>query len=135
MSGLVIKRPVIVKVRVTDKFKIETITQIKKALKKVELEIEQIEFETKKLTLNVDKQSLQQLTYLRKQLEAEKKKHLELKTRLVDKIKEVEQWVLGIEVVEGTVDSYIELNIGDDWEKLMGTEIIIEDGKVIELRN
>lgn len=134
MSGVIIKRSVVIKAKVTEKFKKQTIDQIREALDKIELEIEQIEFQGKKLIQNVEKQPLQQLSPLKRKLETEKKKKMELKIRLIEKIREVEQWDLGIEVVEGSVEGYVELQEGDNWEKLMNAEVVVQDGIVIEVR-
>jgi t-SNARE complex subunit (syntaxin) len=134
LSGVIIKRSVVIKAKVTEKFKKQTIDQIREALDKIELEIEQIEFQGKKLIQNVEKQPLQQLSPLKRKLETEKKKKMELKIRLIEKIREVEQWDLGIEVVEGSVEGYVELQEGDNWEKLMNAEVVVQDGIVIEVR-
>ncbi|HHV71250.1 MAG TPA: 16S rRNA processing protein RimM [Clostridia bacterium] len=134
MPNITIKRPVIIKIKVTEKFKSETIEQIEKALERVNLEIEQIEFQEKRISYNAEKQLKQRYLNLRQQMEEEKKKRLELKTKLLEKIEEVKKWEIGLEVIEGTMESLVEVKEGDDWDRIMKSEIIIEDGKVIEIK-
>ena len=134
MPNITIKRPVIIKIKVTEKFKSETIEQIEKALERVNLEIEQIEFQEKRISYNAEKQLKQRYLNLRQQMEEEKKKRLEVKTKLLEKIEEVKKWEIGLEVIEGTMESLVEVKEGDDWDRIMKSEIIIEDGKVIEIK-
>jgi predicted RNA-binding protein len=134
VPNITIKRPVIIKIKVTEKFKSETIEQIEKALERVNLEIEQIEFQEKRISYNAEKQLKQRYLNLRQQMEEEKKKRLELKTKLLEKIEEVKKWEIGLEVIEGTMESLVEVKEGDDWDRIMKSEIIIEDGKVIEIK-
>ncbi|MDA8228761.1 MAG: hypothetical protein M0T74_13890 [Desulfitobacterium hafniense] len=40
----------------------------------------------------------------------------------------------GSEVLQGKVESFVQVQAGDDWNRLMNAEIVIEDGKVAEIR-
>jgi len=52
----------------------------------------------------------------------------------VEKLKEVGKLTPGEEVIHGRVESIVELKVGDDWNGVMGVEVVLEDGKVIEIR-
>lgn len=130
---LTITRPVIVKVRVTDAYKKALVQDLQQTASKLELELQQLEFQTKKLA-EITKKNPGAVESAQVQLEQEKHRRLDTRTKLLDKIKEVGRLSNGAEVVQGQVESIVEVKVGDNWHNLLSVEIIIEDGKVVEIR-
>jgi len=60
---------------------------------------------------------------------------LEFKSHMVDKLKETAQLEIGAEIVQGTMDRIITVNVGDDLQKMINAEILLEDGKILAFRN
>ncbi|RYD02748.1 hypothetical protein N752_23495 [Desulforamulus aquiferis] len=38
-------------------------------------------------------------------------------------------------MLQGQVESIVDVKVGDNWHSLMTAEIVIEDGKVVEIRS
>ena len=134
MNTITLKCPVTVKSKVTDVLKEQLVAEIKEAMVKVDMELQQIEFHAKRLMTEQVRSDVQGLTALRQQIDGEKQKRLELKNHLQEKMKETSQLELGAEIVQGTMEQMVTVQEGDDLQKLMNREILLEDGKVLAIR-
>ncbi|GAB6180607.1 hypothetical protein JCM14036_19260 [Desulfotomaculum defluvii] len=130
---LTITRPVMVKVRITDQYKRALAMELQQTVSKLELEIQQLEFQTRKLN-EIAKKNPSVAEVPLAQLEQEKQKRMDTRLKLLDKIKEVGKLENGTEVLQGKVESFVQVQVGDDWNQLMNAEIILQDGKVAEIR-
>jgi hypothetical protein len=65
---------------------------------------------------------------------AERRRAVEQREQLLARLKELARLKLGTEIVEGTVESQVEVRPGDDWQRLMAAEIVLEDGRVVAVR-
>ncbi|CVK17690.1 MULTISPECIES: YlqD family protein [Sporomusa] len=135
VENLTIKCPVTVKAKVTEDLKAHLAAEIQEAIRKADLELQQIEFHAKRMMTEQAKQDAQGLVGLRQQIDAERQKRLDFKNHMLEKLKETAQLEIGAEVVQGTMDRVVTVSIGDDLHKLMATEILLEDGKIIAFRN
>ena len=134
MKTITLKCPVTVKSIVTDVLKEQLVAEIKEAMAKVDMELQQIEFHAKRLMTEQVRSDVQGLTALRQQIDGEKQKRLELKNHLQEKMKETSQLELGAEIVQGTMEQMVTVQEGDDLQKLMNREILLEDGKILAIR-
>ena len=134
MKTITLKCPVTVKSKVTDVLKEQLVAEIKEAMAKVDMELQQIEFHAKRLMTEQVRSDVQGLTALRQQIDGEKQKRLELKNHLQEKMKETSQLELGAEIVQGTMEQMVTVQEGDDLQKLMNREILLEDGKILSIR-
>jgi len=134
MSTITLKCPVTVKSKVTEVLKEQLVAEIKEAMVKVDMELQQIEFHAKRLMTEQVRSDVQGLTALRQQIDGEKQKRLELKNHLQEKLKETSQLELGAEIVQGTMEQMVTVQEGDDLQKLMNREILLEDGKILAIR-
>jgi|GEM_PF-359355 len=132
---LTIKRPITVKAVVTDSLVKQTVTELQAGIRKVEAELQQLELHGRRLLGELEKQGQPRTAEFRQQMEAEKAKREETKANLLERIKEVSRLVPGEEVVQGTVDGIKEVRVGDQWEDVFATEIIVKDGIVVEIRH
>ena len=135
MKTITLKCPVTVKSKVTDVLKEQLVAEIKEAMAKVDMELQQIEFHAKRLMTEQVRSDVQGLTALRQQIDGEKQKRLELKNHLQEKMKETSQLELGAEIVQGTMEQMVTVQEGDDLQKLMNREILLEDGKILAFRS
>ena len=135
IENLTIKCPVTVKAKVTEELKAHLAAEIQEAIKKADLELQQIEFHAKRMMTEQAKQDAQGLTALRQQIDAERQKRFDFKNHMLEKLKETAQLEIGAEIVQGTMDRVVTVSVGDDLHKLMATEILLEDGKIIAFRN
>lgn len=135
IENLTIKCPVTIKAKVTEDLKAQLAAEIQEAIKKADVELQQIEFHAKRMMAEQAKQDAQGLVGLRQQIDAERQKRLEFKNHMLEKLKETAQLEIGAEVVQGTMERIVTINVGDDLHKLMATEILLEDGKVVAFRS
>lgn len=89
MDTITIKCPVTVKAKVTDSLKKQIVAEIQEAIKKADLELQQIEFHAKRMMAEQAKQDAQGLVGLRQQIDAEKQKRIKMKNHLLEKLKKI----------------------------------------------
>lgn len=135
MDNMTLKCPVTIKAKVTEDLKTRLAAEIQDGIKKADIELQQIEFHAKRVMAEQAKQDAQGLVALRQQIEEEKQKRFEFKNHMTEKLKETAQLEIGAEIVQGTMERFITVSVGDDLHKLMGSEILLEDGKVIAFRS
>ena len=135
MDSMTLKCPVTIKAKVTEELKQRLIAETEEALQGVELELQQIEFHAKRLLAEQAKQDAQGLVALRQQIEAEKQKRLEFKNEMLAKLKATQELELGSEIVRGQLERVVDVKVGDDLNKIMGSEILLGDAKVLAFRS
>jgi Skp family chaperone for outer membrane proteins len=135
MESIKIKRPVIVKVKVTDSFKNRMAKELQEAIKKIETELQHLEFQSKRMIAELEKRNPPGIPAARQHLEQETQKRLQARQNLTEQLKNIGKLANGAEVVQGTLDSYTELRVGDDWNEIMGVEVVVCDDKIIAIRN
>ncbi len=104
-------------------------------LKQIRLELEQLEFQFKKLVADAKKKNLdaQQIGY---KIEQERKKRLMRLEQLEVRIKEMLRIEDGVELYHSTVDTFVDIKVGDCWSKMVEQpEIVLQDGIVVEIRD
>ena len=135
MENMTIKLPVSVKAKVTESLKKQLIAEVQDAIKKVDMELEQIEFHARRLLTEQAKIDAQGLAAVRQQIEGEKQQRLAMKNDMTNKLQEAEALELGSEIVRGTLERMVTVAVGDNIRQLMGAEILVEDDKVIAFRD
>lgn len=126
-------RPVTIKALVTDGLKTRLRADMLEAIKVLEEETARLDSEVKRAQLmgNIPSQQLMQLNQV---IAQEKAKRADRKAQLEDEIQAVAALPLGSEVVQGQAQSLTTVAVGDDLEAALGVEIIVQDGKIIEIR-
>lgn len=134
MESLTLIRPVLVKVKVTEGYKKAAAAELQDAVRRIELELQHLDFQEKRLISELEKKNPQGVSAARQHLEQERQRRVENRQKLIDKLKEVGQLALGSEVIYGKMESPVELRVGDDWRSVLGVEIVLQDGIVIAIR-
>lgn len=127
MDSIIITRPVVVKVRVTEKYKAALLQQIEYSIRRLDLELARLERRTGP--------GGGERTESEPQLEGERRKQSEARRKLLEQARDVRLLQPGNEVVHGRLESVARLHVGDNWQKLMGVEVLVEDGRVVEIRS
>jgi hypothetical protein len=131
--SITLARPVVIKAVVTESFKRLYTNELQEALKRVEEIVNQIDTQIRRTEL--ERQITPQARAVRQQLELERARHEQTRIELQARLREVEGLALNSEFPQGTVDSFAEVNIGDNlFQKLGRTEIVVKDGIIIEVR-
>lgn len=133
--GVWVKRNVILRAIVTDQLKEQVSEELQAAAKEIEERIQQLDFSTKAYITDLQRSDLQRAMAVRKQIEAEKQKQSEMRDALLERRAQVQVLENDTEVVRGTLESFVEINEGDDLALLLGgVEIVTKDDIVLEIR-
>jgi len=131
MDRLTVTRPVIIKVRVTEKYKELLLQKLAAAMEEAERELQRIEFQTKRL-ITEKKARLSPAEI--EEMEKTRREKAEMHKRLKAQYEAVKNLPLGTEVIQGRTESLVEIGVGDDARELNPVEIVVEEGRVVDLR-
>ncbi len=127
-------KKVVVKQILTENRKLVLMNDFLSQKKQLEKEIKQLEFQLHK-KLKASKNNFEYQNALKSSFHKEIKQRND-KVKMIDfQIVQLDELQIGTEMKEQSIDTLLEVNEGDDWNALMrGTEIIIKDGIVFEIR-
>lgn len=131
--SLQILRPVTIKAKVTEGLKDRLAAEISEATAMLDDELKQLETQVQRAQLTAN-YGPQQMMQLRQLVEAEKAKRADKKAQLQEETRAIMGLPIGSEIVQGTAQSITTIDIGSDYDALMGVEVVVQDGKVIEIR-
>lgn len=130
-----LKRPVVLKVIVTEEFKKELAEELQEAIGRVENAQQQIEFQSRRYLLELQKTNLNQAMAVRQQLEAEKQKQEAMKEEIKEQLAQAQALELDTEFPRGTLEGQVDVKVGDDlMSKLSKAEVVIKNGIIQEVR-
>ncbi|MBI3947964.1 MAG: YlqD family protein [Armatimonadetes bacterium] len=130
-----LRRTVTLKVVVTEKYQEEQIKALEDAIGQVEAARSQIDFRSRIYLADLQRQDLSQAAEFRRRIEAEKQRHQELREHLEGQLEEMRALNVGDEHTRGTLEGYVDLQVGDNFqEKMGGAELILKDDVVVEFR-
>lgn len=135
MDEMVLRCPVLIKSKVTPDLKDRMQKEVQMRLDQVDQELQQIEFQAKRLLSEQARIDAQGLISLRAQIEENKEKLMQMKAQLTAEQKQVADLEMGQEIARAQMEQTVTVKVGDDLNKYMGAEILLEDGKIIAFRN
>ncbi|MGB3238517.1 MAG: YlqD family protein [Geitlerinemataceae cyanobacterium] len=141
-SPLLVKRAVSVKAIVTPRWKEEAQQQLQIQIDQIDSQLQQIELQGQQMIAEIEKKNLkplgpqaqQQVESISAQINQEKNKRLEQKNQILQQLQQVQLLELDQEVSQGQIDSFFNLQKGDNLIQKMQVEILLRDGEVIEIR-
>jgi hypothetical protein len=134
MDKITINRPVVWKAVVTDQLRKELGQELERAINRLDMEIQQLEFQAKRVLPDLERQNLKRAMDMRQQLEDEKQKRRQARERLAEQMQEVANLETGEEIARGTLEGLTDVSVGDDLTRILYAEIVTKDGIVVELR-
>lgn len=134
MDEMTLRVPVHVKSILTEQLRSHLRNEMDEALKNVELELQQLEFQGKRMVAEQTKNNPDELPQLYAYLDQERFKRVEFQRETQARLERLEKLELGSEIAQGPLDRTVTLKIGDDLNKYMGAEILLEDGKIVAFR-
>ena len=134
MDEMTLRVPVGVKSILTTQLRNQLKTEMEEALKNIDLELQQLEFQAKRMIAEQSKVNPDNLPRLYDHLDAERFKRLDFQRETQERLERLEKLEIGSEISQGTLDRTVTLKIGDDLHKFMGAEILLEDGKIVAFR-
>lgn len=132
---LTVKRSIKVKMILTQDSKKQLEEEFSSRKKRYELEIEQLQFQAKKLMVEAQRRGMEAQEVVHQRIFKEESARRKKITDLDFQIQQLSQLPLGSEVLYTTVESEIEVKVGDNWDIIMNqAEIILLDGIIHEIR-
>jgi hypothetical protein len=133
---MILKRQILLKAIVTERLKQELQDSVTEAIQRVEEEQDELEKQSRRLMLELQRTDLNRAMAFRQQLDAEKRKREDLKAALQEQMTEYQGLTLGEEIARGTIEGDVEVKVGDNLEQKMGqAEIVVEDDIIKEIRD
>jgi hypothetical protein len=133
---MVLNRQVVLKAVVTPRLKESLIAEVQEAIERVNDTQDQLEVQSRRVMLELQRTDLNRAMAFRQQLDAEKRKHSDLKEELDERLKEYQALEMGSEFVRGVLEGQVEVKQGDNLlEKLSKAEILTEDDIIREIRD
>lgn len=131
--GLTVTRPVVIKAIVTEGFKRLYIQDLEDAVKRVDVIVQQLDTQIRRTEL--ERQVTPQARAIRQQLELERARQEATRAELTMRLREAQELELNSEFTQGTLESLVEVKVGDNlFTKLGRTEIVVKDGIIMEIR-
>jgi hypothetical protein len=133
---MILKREVLLKAVVTERLKQELHDSVTEAIQRVVEEQDELERQSRRMMLELQRTDLNRAMAFRQQLDAEKRKRDDLKAALEEQRKQYGELTLGEEITRGTIEGQVEIKVGDNLEQKMGqAEILVEDDIIKEIRD
>jgi hypothetical protein len=140
--SLNLKRPVTVKVIVTQRWKEEAQQQLQAQISQLDSQLQQLEIQGQRAITEIQKQSIiplspevsQQIDNIQIQVNQQKSEILDRKNQFLQQMQQVQLCELDQEVPQAQLDSYFTLSVGDNLVEKLNVEIVIRDGVVEEIR-
>jgi hypothetical protein len=133
---MILKRQVLLKAVVTERLKEELIQSVEEAIARVQDEQDELDRQSRRLMLELQRTDMNRAMAFRQQLEAEKRKREDLKSALEEQRTAYQGLELGTEFERGSLESDVEVKVGDNIQERLGqAEILVEDDIIKEIRD
>ncbi|WP_139492891.1 YlqD family protein [Brevibacillus dissolubilis] len=132
---ITIHRPIQVKIILTETSRRILIAEYERQIRQLEQEQEQWQFQGKKLLVEAQKKSPEIARIASERIAKEERNRAEKLELLHFQLRQAESLPEGSEIHHSTVQSPVQIKTGDAWDEIMsGTEILLKDGVVFEIR-
>lgn len=137
-SGLVLKRPVNVKVIVTPAWQEEAQKQLQNQVNNIDQQLLQLDQQGQRAIAEIQKQGSlqanQQIENIQQQVNQKKNELLQNKNQMLQQMQQVQLLELGQEVVQAQMESFFEVKEGDNLVEKLNIEVVLRDGVIEEIR-
>ncbi|WP_303799866.1 YlqD family protein [Alicyclobacillus macrosporangiidus] len=132
---ITIRQPVAVKFILTETTKQQILNEQRRQVERLTAELEQLEQQGRQLLEQAMAQGGDVAQQVRQRIEQERNTRVQQREQLIQQIQQIQQMELGTEIQNMSVETTVDVHVGDDWSKILrGAEIIIKDGIVHEIR-
>ncbi|WP_373480159.1 YlqD family protein [Geminocystis sp.] len=137
-SKLTLKRPVNVKVIVTPAWQEEAQNQLQDQINQLDQQMLQIDQQGQSAIAEIRKQGSlqlsQQIENIQGQVNQKKSEFLQQKNQFLQQMQQVQLLELGQEVIQAQMESFFDVQEGDNLVEKLNVEIILRDGVIEEIR-
>ncbi|MDB9494891.1 YlqD family protein [Spirulina major CS-329] len=141
-TELTIKRPVVLKVIVTPRWKEEVTQQLQTQATQLDQQLQDIDMQGQRAIAEVQKQgvaltnpqALQQIEAIQTQVNQKKNELQQRKNQLLQQLDQLDKVEMEQEVAQGQIDGTCTVAVGDNLVKKLQVEVVVRDGIVQEIR-
>lgn len=139
MDKVLVKFPLTIKAKLTEKLKSSMLEEMTNNIKQAELEISQINIEETRAVQQAGENGQQPdertLAMIHQHFGVERQKRQEFVAQTQGRKESLEKLVIGAEVVQGQTERFVELKVGDNIRDQFNVEVVVEDDKIIAIRS
>ena len=135
MDTISLKIPITIKAKLTDKLRGRIVNELNESLKRVEMELGQIDIEERKVLAEQGHNDIQRMQAIRAHVEQERRERAECKENTLKRLEDTNHLAPGAEIIQGQLERIVEVKIGDNIREIMNVEILVEDDKVVAIRS
>ena len=129
-AGIQLLQPVTVKVVMTGSFRSQMIAEVQASLDQIEENLRRLSVIAESVD-NVEAGAEGE----RRRVESESARLMQAREELSWRIREAQSLQDGAEIFYQNITSTVTVRVGDDYQAWAGREIIVKDGKVVEIRS
>lgn len=134
MAKVSLRRPLAYRVIVTEKFRQEMAEELQQAADQVQAQLEQLDFQSRRYLLELQKTNLSQAIATRDEIEKEKRKQQRIREEILNRKQQVAELPDGERFLRGTLEGMVEASVGDNLRSLLGSaEIVVKDDVIVEI--
>ncbi len=141
-NSLLLKRTINVKAVVTPRWKEEAQQQLQDQINQMDNQLQQLDMQAQQMISEMQKQSAepdgpqvkQQMENIQTQVNQKKNEILTQKNKTLQQLQQVQMLEMDQEVNQGQLESFFNLNKGDNLVQKMQVEVLIKDGVVEDIR-
>ncbi|MEM8638473.1 MAG: YlqD family protein [Cyanobacteria bacterium P01_G01_bin.54] len=141
-TPLTVKRPIILKVIVTSRWKEEVTTQLNTQSGQLEKQIQDVELQGQRAVSEIQKQgvaltnpqALQQIESIQNQVNQRKNELQQKRNQLLQQLEQIDKLQMDQEVAQGQLEGICNVAVGDNLVKKLQVEVVVRDGVVEEIR-
>ncbi len=134
MDKVLVKFPLTIKAKLTEKLKTSMLEEMTNNIKQAELEISQLNIEETRAVQQAGDDE-QALAMIHQHFGVERQKRQEFVAQTQGRKESLEKLVIGAEVVQGQTERFVELKVGDNIRDQFNVEVVVEDDKIIAIRS
>ncbi|KYP80556.1 hypothetical protein AYW79_10945 [Ferroacidibacillus organovorans] len=132
---MTIRQPVAVKVILTEETKQQWLAELRRLINATIAELEELEFRGKQWLREAKEQGEAAIAATEERIESERSQRIERREQMIAQLSQIQQMDIGEEVPNGNVETTVDVKVGDSWDTvLLGSEIILKDNIVVEIR-
>lgn len=135
MDTISLKIPITIKAKLTDKLRGRIVNELNESLKRVEMELGQINIEERKVLAEQGHNDIQRMQAIRAHFDQERQERAEFKEATLKRLEDTNHLAPGAEIIQGQLERIVEVKIGDNIREIMNVEILVEDDKVVAIRS
>jgi hypothetical protein len=142
VNKLTLKRPVNIKIIVTDRWKEEVTQQLQAQINQLDGNLQNLDLQGQRAIAEIQKTSIkppgpqvtQQIENIQAQVNQKKGEFLQQKNQLLTQLQQVQTLELEQEVNQGQMESFFTIEKGDNLIQKLNLEMVVKDGIVQDIR-